>query len=121
MKPKKPHDMKTKLIQKIEKTELELIAKIGGSVDEMRSLMLDIGMQYLIEKYGYQKAKQMWIRPGFWAWWRIIWHLNNADVLDWLSFEADSTISWDDYAESQLAKALYKYKLTEREIKELSI
>lgn len=89
--------------------------------EDMQHLKVETGMDYLVKKYGYPTASKMWKTKGFWAWWQIIWHLNNMDILDWLSIEKDQTLSWDDYAGSQLAKSVHKYNLSRREMRELVI
>ena len=107
-------------IHEVDKKILEIIGE-GRTIDDLEHLRLETGMDYLVKKYGHARARRMWASKGFWAWWRIIWHLNNADIIDFLSVEEGTTISWDDYAEGQLAKSIHKYNLSTKEMNELVI
>lgn len=112
--------MKKELVRRMLETEQEILACFPGKTkDDLVDLRGIVGQQYLVRKYGYKKACIMWKKQEFWAWWLIVWIMNDRDVLDFLSIEKDTYITWDDYAEGQLAKTLHKYTMSEREIKQL--
>jgi hypothetical protein len=115
--------MKKQLLERLKKTEADLMQIIGQdkTEEDLTLLKTEVGMDYLVKRYGYKHAQQIWKSPLFWAWWQIIWHLNNCDIVDFLTIEVenDNMISWYDYGQAQLAKAIHKYNLTARELKDI--
>jgi hypothetical protein len=105
----------TKMQQQWKQAETDIIDALIGehSVESIRMLRVETGMDYIKMKYGIQIARRVWQHKSFWQWWRTIWHLNDLDILDWLTIEAyrdkRNQLHIDDYAESQLAKALQNY------------
>jgi hypothetical protein len=115
--------MVAKFLEREKQVQEQLLAIIGHDRTEhdMNLLRLETGMDYLRHKYPKATAKKIWNSKTFWAWWRIVWHMNNMDVLDFLSIEPDQTLSWDDYAEGQFAKSIYKWNLSKAELKEIGV
>jgi len=107
--------------EKIAKSDAQMCSILNMKPEDMEHLKVETGMDYLVKKYTYATARQMWKSKGFWAWWRIIWHMNNMDILDWLTIEKEQTLSWEDYAGSQLAKSVHKYNLSKKEMRDLVI
>jgi hypothetical protein len=108
----------TKMQQQWKQAETDIINSLIGehSVESIRMLRVETGMDYIKMKHGIQIARRVWLHKSYWAWWRTIWHMNDLDILDWLTIESYRTpqqkLHIDDYAEAQLAKALENYTPT---------
>lgn len=94
------------LVETMTRTEINVIKRIIEKVDEshMFWLRVDLGMYYLEQKYGYDKASRIWLKPEFWTWWRWVWHDNDLSILDWC-IQPEDRLTWGEYAQTQYAKA----------------
>lgn len=116
--------MKTKsqpetLAIKMEKAEQEVIQRLfeygysgAFTPEKLFWLRVDLGMLFLTQKYGEEKAAKIWVKPEFWTWFRWVWHDNDMEILDWC-IQPEDRIQWREYAQTQFAKAT-KYEPDQR-------
>lgn len=108
----------TRLERKYRETEQEVLNRLieETTIEELEQLRLETAMDYTKIKFGEKDAKKVWNHREFWNWWRMIWHQNDIDILDWLITEQDR-MNFDNYAETQLAKAVEKWLPDRRQLK----
>lgn len=99
------------LQKKLVSTEASVMDVLDMSADRLFWARVDVGREYLLQKYGEKKRDLLQYHPDFWVWWRFIWHLNDKDMLDYMH-EKRGRITQQMYTEGQLVRSMHKYQLT---------
>lgn len=73
---------------------------------------VDAGREYLIELHGNKRAREIWRKKPFWAWWRQTWHINDKKTLWEMRKLGVEKMSWNEYMDTQLVK-MHKFKINE--------
>ncbi|HMN89791.1 MAG TPA: hypothetical protein PKD70_11170 [Saprospiraceae bacterium] len=98
--------------QRMQEVEDEIIEKIGDTdYEQVFNLRVEIGMDFLRLKHGNKSAKKIWKQKEFWVWWRWVWHMNDLDILDFCRKNKITLIDFEQYGETQLAKAVSKFSV----------
>ena len=106
----------TLLQQRMQQTEQDILKRLEETADDLAQLRLEVGMDYLVQRYGKKSAPKIWRQPEFWTWWRWVWHMNDMDIMGFVHEEKVVLLDFEKYGETQLAKALSNYSVDVRHL-----
>lgn len=87
--------MSTTKQQKYEvSTEKEILKRIPKlTAKALYDMRLDMGMEYLRDRYSEGVAKQLWKTKMFWGWWHRMWEINDKRIITALK---ESGLEWGE-------------------------